>query len=695
MKTIAKRILSLITVVCLAFIGVFTAPTLSAKADDATTATTATLVTAVSELSVGDKVVIAAKDSAVALSTTQNSNNRGQAAITKGDGTATLNDGVQQLTLEAGTSDGTYAFNTGSGYLYAASSSKNYLKTEIPMSANSSWKITIATDGTATITAQGSNTRNLLKYNNSSKLFSCYASGQQAVCLYKVVVDTTAPTLSLTLSGNSYTQVGGENLTLTATPTNAGDATVTWDSSDKNVATVSDGIVTPVAMGTTTITASITVNGKTIDKKQEITVYPAENSELSIAEAIAVCELTGTTNSPYAYSAIGTVESISGSQVTITDGTNSIIAYNLTNASALTTGKKIQVTGKLFNYNGKTPEFASGCTYEEILDETAAAIQEALNGKAANMSLAYKYTETTKTFIEKTDTLNRTFTGAENKATYVDWLEKTGASNAVYAGNSAGSNDSIQLRSSNSNSGIITTKSCGKATKISIVWNSSTSTGRMLDIYGKNTAYESASDLYDTSKQGTKIGSIVYGTSTVLEITGDYAHIGLRSKSGAMYIDSIEITWSVAAEEGAEGGTTQTVLEKSEFQVKCAVDASVADIANIEAYGIRVTAGGKSVDYTASASSWTSEDDKVYVVINLGDVIGDVTKLTTEFTVCAYAIKDGITYVSTNTKTYSIAGMVEEYYTNTELGYKDDVAHLYNYLVSRGAISPDNTNEEA
>lgn len=36
MKTIAKRILSLITVVCLAFIGVFTAPTRSAKAAEAT-----------------------------------------------------------------------------------------------------------------------------------------------------------------------------------------------------------------------------------------------------------------------------------------------------------------------------------------------------------------------------------------------------------------------------------------------------------------------------------------------------------------------------------------------------------------------------------------------------------------------------------------------------------------------------------
>lgn len=683
MKTIAKRILSLITVVCLAFIGVFTAPTRSAKAAEAEEAWT--LVTDASNLAVGDTVFIAAKDSAVALSTNQKSNNRGQTTITKdtANNTATLTSDVQQLTLEAGTKDNTFAFKTDNGYLYAASSSSNQLKTQTAKNDNSSWTISITSAGVATIEAQGSNSRNLLKYNQTSSVFSCYASGQKDVCIYKKPVDTTAPTLTLT--GNSYTKMG-ENLTLTATTTNADGVTVAWTSSNTSVATVNGGVVTPVAMGTTTITASITVGNETISKTQEIKVYPANDSPLSIATAIEVCELTGTDNSPYPYSAIGTVEKISDSQVTINDGANSIIAYNLTNASALTTGKQIKVTGNLFNYKGTTPEFASGCTYEEILDETAAAIQEALNGITANMSLAYKYTETTKTFIEETDTLNKGFTGISGNS-YADWSDKTDVSGVVYAGNSYGQTSSIQLKSKDNSSGIITTTSVGKAKKITVTWNSSTQNGRELEVYGKNTAYESARDLYESAKQGTKIGSIVCGTSTELEIAGDYAYIGLRSNNGAMYLTSIEITWS---------GTTQTVLANSEFKVKCAVDASVADIANIDEYGIRVTAGGKSVDYTATASSWkTTEDGKVYVVINLGDIIGDVTKLKTEFTVCAYAKKDGITYVSTTMKTYSVAGMVKEYYTNTELGYASEVEHLYNYLVSKGAISTNNTNEEA
>lgn len=145
------------------------------------------LVTDTNSLEVGDKIVIVAKDYNYALSTEQKTNNRGQIEITKDGTSLSINDSVQIITLGEGTVEGTFAFYTGEGYLYAASSNSNHLKTQSTNNDNGSWKIEISEDGVATIKAQGENTRNWLRYNQSSDLFSCYGSGQQDIVIYKLV----------------------------------------------------------------------------------------------------------------------------------------------------------------------------------------------------------------------------------------------------------------------------------------------------------------------------------------------------------------------------------------------------------------------------------------------------------------------------------------------------------------------------
>lgn len=149
------------------------------------------------------------------------------------------------------------------------------------------------------------------------------------------------------------------------------------------------------------------------------------------------------------------------------------------------------------------------------------------------------------------DVLTRVTTGISSGAGYSSWSGKTVTSSAVYAGQSAGGNDAIQLRTTNSNSGVVTTTSGGKVKKIKVTWQSATTSGRTLDIYGKNTAYTAATDLYSTSTQGTKLGSIEYGTSTdELVISGDYEYIGFRSNSGALYLTDVEITWETSGSGG-------------------------------------------------------------------------------------------------------------------------------------------------
>ena len=146
---------------------------------------------------------------------------------------------------------------------------------------------------------------------------------------------------------------------------------------------------------------------------------------------------------------------------------------------------------------------------------------------------------------EVVDVLNRALTGAEG-TNYASWADVSATSTAVYAGQSAGGNDAIQLRSNNSNSGVISTTSGGKLAKITVTWNSNTISGRTLNVYGSNTAYASPTDLYGDAS-GEKLGAIVCGTSTELVIEGDYAYVGLRSNSGAMYLDEIQITWIAGA----------------------------------------------------------------------------------------------------------------------------------------------------
>ena len=147
------------------------------------------LVTDATSLKVDDKIVIVAVDYNYALSTNQATNNRTGAEIIKNiDGTIIINENVQIITLVSGTAEGTFGFYTGAGYLYAASSGSNHLKTQTTNNANGEWTITI-TDGVSSIIAKNSSNRNVMQYNpnNGSPLFSCYSSAsQKAIAIYKL-----------------------------------------------------------------------------------------------------------------------------------------------------------------------------------------------------------------------------------------------------------------------------------------------------------------------------------------------------------------------------------------------------------------------------------------------------------------------------------------------------------------------------
>ena len=171
-------------------------------------------VTDVSDLENGDAILVVYENEEFAMSTTQNSNNRGSESVSISN--STINSpsaSVQKLVLVKNTEEiestptDVYYFYTGSGYLYAASSSSNYLRTEDTPDGNARATISISNED-ATITFTGSNTHNILKFNNASnqKIFSCYSSGQQAVQIYKEVAhsETLTPAKTYTTLTSAY-----------------------------------------------------------------------------------------------------------------------------------------------------------------------------------------------------------------------------------------------------------------------------------------------------------------------------------------------------------------------------------------------------------------------------------------------------------------------------------------------------------
>ena len=163
---------------------------------------------------------------------------------------------------------------------------------------------------------------------------------------------------------------------------------------------------------------------------------------------------------------------------------------------------------------------------------------------------------------EVTDVLNNALTGVSG-TNYAEWSGKQASSDAVYAGQSAGGNSSIQLRSNNNNSGVITTASGGKLKSITVKFNSNTAAARVLDVYASNTAYTAATDLYGDNA-GTKVVSFKMedGAEQSYTFEDEYTFFGFRSASGALYVDEVDVVWTT---DGEAPAVAKPVIEGKEY----------------------------------------------------------------------------------------------------------------------------------
>lgn len=482
---------------------------------------------------------------------------------------------------------------------------------------------------------------------------SNYKESSTSFKFYKV--NATAPSVSV--EGDAYTEVDGV-VQFSAVLANI-SGSVNWSSSNESVATIDQfGNVTTLSVGKTIITAD--VNGT--QGTYELTVYPKDGSELSIAEALQVCELTGQSEAPFVYSTTGVVESIDEAYnadytnitVTITDGTNSIKAYRMSGGEELVEGTKIKVTGTLIYFGNHTPEFIAGSTYVEVQDtDIVANVKEKLNQVSAYMSLSFKYTQyeeevnalSSATMQYTAGTTTNMVADANNAATVGldENLFNVSASKGS-ASNNVGLNKSGQIRlyahssSGNGNELTISTLNNDTISSIEVTFG-----GTVSNITVNGSSYTPTANAenveYEVNSNSVTIKNVTSGSST------------------QVYILSIVINL-----DGSGSSTTVTKYKDDEFRFRFGVDKALADIEGVDSYGIQVTANGqtKNYDLTVDQDYYGEDNNYHYVVVSLGQAINE-NRLNVEFEVAAYVVLDGVTYCSTSVKTHSVSSIVEEY----------------------------------
>lgn len=235
------------------------------------------LVTSTEGLVDRGKYLIVSKECGDALSTTQNSNNRGVQAVSFAkDGSidaATLNANVAIIQLINESNDlWSLQVTNGStqGYLYAAgtkTSRTNYLKTtKTPTDCDYRAEITIEeSTGKATIEFENNagtvGLPRFLRRNSAAgtNLYSCYSSGQYLVYLYHYV-GSADPEISY--SSSSFTIAANGTPRKQPKLNNPYGLTIKYSSSDESIATVTgEGVISlEGGTGTARITATSQAN---------------------------------------------------------------------------------------------------------------------------------------------------------------------------------------------------------------------------------------------------------------------------------------------------------------------------------------------------------------------------------------------------------------------------------------------------
>lgn len=381
------------------------------------------------------------------------------------------------------------------------------------------------------------------KDNIPDQTFAFYRQTSEYAKAYAITKDPgiTGGTVSTTPSGTQYE---GQTVTLTATPAD-GYLFTSWDVY------------------------------KTGDSETKIAV--SENAFTMPSYDVTVSAVFGPASLVVGETTPAKAECTAGAEVTFTVTSNVEWTASTEDGTVISSISPVGPQSPSADAQTVTITFTANTGAERTADIDITPVAAAYSALARTVTVTQKEYTAPKII----DTLNNAWTGITG--TSYTSKELTGsASGVTYSVNAAGGNSSIQLRSSNNNSGIVTKTSGGIVKKVTVKWNGNTTDARVLDVYGKNTAYSEPSDLYDAQKRGTQVTSFAKSAGDgSYTFTTEYEYIGFRSNSGALYLDEITIEWGEAAAKYA--------VTIDDNITNGTVEASAASIAEGETVTLTVT----------------------------------------------------------------------------------------------------------
>ncbi|MBR5930878.1 MAG: Ig-like domain-containing protein, partial [Lachnospiraceae bacterium] len=477
-----------------------------------------------------------------------------------------------------------------------------------------------------------------LNYNNGWTMTSSSSSSSYPVYFYEEATIKVSITPGITVEPESATVGIGETKTLTATPKNVeGTPTITWSINNTDVATVDQtGVVTGVAAGDATITASIVVDGVTYSAECEVTVAVIHYIDYVLTE-----ELMDNQDYLLANGSTGAVYLVS----------------NEANGSRTLKGVSANVSdGKITLAETDAEKVVFRC---EIKTSTSGSVSAWFKNGAKYL---YADNDNGLRLVE-----NSTQTSSSNSGKYwhykgddkhLLWYFKDTSSADGYNDTSTTNKYYLDYNNANFTDGIATTTSLANTNTdaIYLFVKSIPVTGIELDKTAETVAVNGTAQL----------------NATVLPATATNKKVNWTSSDET--IATVDSTGKVTGVAEGEVAITATSAENSEIFATCTVTVSVVHVTGVSLDSTATVAEGGTIQLTPTITpedasnknvSWESSDSTIATVDNDGKVNGvaegeAIITVTTE----DGSLTATCTVTVTKQKTYVI--VIDNYALSTE-----------------------------